>query len=73
MPDIEFSRCIVKIYVRSLSSLSNTTNKKSMMSIFSSIDDPRKPYNQKHKFMDIVAIVILATLAGADSWDEMVT
>ena len=56
-----------------MSSLSNTTNKKSMMSIFSSMDDPRKPYNQKHKFMDIVAIVILATLAGADSWDEMVT
>ena len=56
-----------------MSSLSNTTNKKSMMSIFSSMDDPRKPYNQKHKFMNIVAIVILATLAGADSWDEMVT
>lgn len=54
-----------------MTDLFEANNDKSMMSIFSSIKDPRKPYNQKHLFMDIVSIVILAELAGADSWDEM--
>jgi len=35
------------------------------------IPDPRKPYNQRHRFLDIVAITILASLCDADSWDEI--
>ena len=37
----------------------------------SKLDDPRAPYNQKHKFIDIVTITILGTLCGADSWNEI--
>ena len=35
------------------------------------VTDPRKPYNQLHAFLDIVAIAVLATLCGADTWDEI--
>lgn len=35
------------------------------------ITDPRKPYNQLHAFLDIVAIAVLATLCGADTWNEI--
>ena len=35
------------------------------------ITDPRKPYNQLHVFLDIVAIAVLATLCGADTWNEI--
>lgn len=35
------------------------------------VTDPRKPYNQLHVFLDIVAIAVLATLCGADTWDEI--
>lgn len=37
----------------------------------SRVTDPRKPYNQLHVFLDIVAIAVLATLCGADTWDEI--
>lgn len=37
----------------------------------SRVTDPRKPYNQRHVFLDIVAIAVLATLCGADTWDEI--
>ena len=35
------------------------------------VTDPRKPYNQLHAFLDIVAIAVLATLCGADALDEI--
>ncbi len=35
------------------------------------IPDPRKPYNKRQRFLDIVAITILASLCDADSWDEI--
>lgn len=35
------------------------------------VTDPRKPYNQLHVFLDIVAIAVLATLCGADTWNEI--
>jgi len=35
------------------------------------VTDPRKPYNQLHEFLDIVVIAVLATLCGADTWDEI--
>lgn len=50
---------------------SDQNSKKTLMDIFQFVDDPRKPYNQKHCFMDIVAITILASICGADSWNEI--
>ena len=35
------------------------------------ITDPRKPYNQRHVFLDIVVIAVLATLCCADTWNEI--
>ena len=35
------------------------------------VPDPRAPYNQRHKFLDIVIIVITAILAGMDTWNEI--
>ena len=35
------------------------------------ITDPRKPYNQLHSFLNIVVIAVLATLCGADTWNEI--
>ena len=35
------------------------------------IPDPRAPYNQKHKFLDIIIIAVTAVLAGMDSWNEI--
>ena len=38
---------------------------------FENVPDPRKSYNQKHRFLDIITITILATLCGADTWNEI--
>jgi predicted transposase YbfD/YdcC len=35
---------------------------------FSSLEDPRQPTNQEHKFIDIVVIAICAAICGADDW-----
>ncbi len=35
------------------------------------IEDPRQQAKVRHRLTDIVAIVILATLANADEWEEM--
>lgn len=35
------------------------------------ITDPRKPYNQLHVFLDVIAIAVLAALCGADTWNEI--
>ncbi len=35
------------------------------------VTDPRKPYNQRYIFLDIVVIAVLATLCGADTWNEI--
>ncbi len=37
------------------------------------VTDPRKPYNQMHVFLDIVAIAVPATLCGADTWNDLAT
>ncbi len=36
------------------------------------IPDPRAPYNQRHKFLDIIIIAITAALAGMDTWNKIV-
>lgn len=33
------------------------------------IPDPRAPYNQRHKFLDIIIIAVTAVLAGMDTWN----
>ena len=35
------------------------------------IPDPRAPYNQRHKFLDIIIIAVTAVLAGMDTWNEI--
>lgn len=32
------------------------------------IPDPRAPYNQRHKFLDIIIIAVTAVLAGMDTY-----
>lgn len=44
---------------------------KTLENCLESVDDPRTFKNQKHKFIDIMAIAILATISGADTWDDM--
>ena len=35
------------------------------------IPDPRAPYNQRHKFLDIIIITVTAVLAEMDTWNEI--
>lgn len=47
------------------------SKKPAFLDCMGKVTDPRKPYNQLHVFLDIVAIAVLATLCGADTWDEI--
>ena len=49
------------------------TNEKStsLIECMRDVPDPRASYNQRHKFLDIVIIVITAVLAGMDTWNEI--
>ena len=47
------------------------SKKPTFLDYLSRVCDPRKPYNQLHVFLDIVAIAVLATLCGADTWNEI--
>lgn len=47
------------------------SKKPTFLDCLSRISDPRKPHNQLHEFLDIVAIAVLATLCGADTWNEI--
>lgn len=47
------------------------SKKPAFLDCMSRVTDPRKPYNQLHVFLDIVVIAVLATLCGADTWDEI--
>ena len=49
----------------------NLKREETLIGYISKLDDPRAPYNQKHKFIDIVTITVLGTLCGADSWNEI--
>ena len=42
-----------------------------LLGAFSEVPDLRASYNQKHRFIDILTITILATICGADTWDEI--
>ena len=44
---------------------------KALEDCLESVEDPRTEKNLKHKFIDVMAIAILATISGADTWDDM--
>ena len=35
------------------------------------VPDPRAPYNQRHKFLDIIIIAVTAILCRMDTWNEI--
>ena len=53
--------------------MSDNNNKKdsSLFGCMMDIPDPRAPYNQRHKFIDVVMIVVTAVLCGMDTWNEI--
>lgn len=49
----------------------NIDTNHSLFSCMKDIPDPRKPYNQRHRFLDVVIIAVLAVLCGMDTWYEI--
>ena len=43
----------------------------SLIGCMREIPDPRAPYSQRHKFLDIIIIAVTAVLAGMDTWNEI--
>jgi hypothetical protein len=48
----------------------STSNK--LISIFSSLEDTRSHINQLHDLVDILLIVIISMICGAETWKQMV-
>lgn len=46
-------------------------NEFSLVGCMKEVPDPRAPYNQKHKFLDIIVIAVTAILCGMDTWNEI--
>src|SRR5271156_5174290 len=46
----------------------STTNPISIRKCFAEVPDPRREHMRLHNLWDIIAITILAVVAGADSW-----
>ena len=46
-------------------------NDTSLIGCMREIPDPRAPYNQRHKFLDIIIITVTAVLAGMDTQNEI--
>ena len=53
--------------------MSDNNNKEdsSLFDCMMDIPDLRAPYNQRHKFLDVVMIVVTAVLSGMDTWNEI--
>lgn len=51
--------------------MENITKDTSLIGCMREIPDPRAPYNQRHKFLDIIIIAVTAVLAGMDTWNEI--
>ncbi len=43
----------------------------SLIGCMQEVPDPRAPYNQRHKFLDIIIIAVTAILCGMDPWNEI--
>ena len=46
-------------------------NELSLIECMKEVPDPRAPYNQRHKFLDIIIIAVTAILSGMDTWNEI--
>ena len=42
-----------------------------LVSLFTEVDDPRRPQARRHDLEDILLIATLAVICGADSWTEV--
>ena len=51
--------------------MADTENDCSLVGCMEEVPDPRAPYNQKHKFLDIIVIAVTAILCGMDTWNEI--
>lgn len=51
--------------------MADTENGFSLVGCMEEVPDPRAPYNQKHKFLDIIVIAVTAILCGMDTWNEI--
>ena len=51
--------------------MADTENDCSPVGCMEEVPDPRSPYNQKHKFLDIIVIAVTAILCGMDTWNEI--
>lgn len=51
--------------------MAETGNELSLIGCMKEIPDPRVPYNQRHKFIDIIIIAVTAILCGMDTWNEI--
>ena len=51
--------------------MADTENNVSLIGCMQEVPEPRAPYNQKHKFLDIIIIAITAILCGMDTWNEI--
>lgn len=51
--------------------MADTKNDFSLVGCMEAVPDPRAPYNQKHKFLDIIVIAVTAILCGMDTWNEI--
>jgi hypothetical protein len=45
---------------------------RSLIDHFSSVDDPRVNRTKKHQLIEIIVMVIIAILCGAEDWDDIV-
>ena len=51
--------------------MSGMENSFSLVGCMEEVPDPRAPYNQKHRFLDIIVIAVTAILCGMDTWNEI--
>jgi hypothetical protein len=47
-------------------------NSKNILDHFSQLPDPRED-NKRHKLIDIIAIVLCASICGAEKWEDIET
>ena len=51
--------------------MSGMENSFSLVGCMEEVPDPRAPYNQKHRLLDIIVIAVTAILCGMDTWNEI--
>ncbi len=51
--------------------MGNTKEDTSLIGCMIDVPNPRVPYNQRHKFIDIIVIAIMAVICGMDTWNEI--